>query len=100
VPLQPRPGFLHLGRDRRLFAELPERETISLYQIGDLAALTAMSRDSGLMHVAGPLSAAKVGRNLLYMPALADIRRRSPFKAFYDQLHCVQPAEGRPHLSL
>jgi transposase len=78
---------------RTLLAELPELGTISRHQLAALVGVAPVNRDSGLMRgrrtIAGGRSSV---RNVLYMAALTAIRRRSPFRAFYDRL----TSRGRP----
>jgi transposase len=78
---------------RTLLAELPELGTVSRHQVAALVGVAPINRDSGLMRgrraIAGGRTSVRAG---LYMAALTAIRRRSPFRAFYDQL----TARGRP----
>ena len=78
---------------RTLLAELPELGTVSRHQIAALVGVAPINRDSGLMRGRRAIAGGRTSvRAVLYMAALTAIRRRSPFRAFYDQL----TARGRP----
>ncbi len=78
---------------RTLLAELPELSTISRYQLAALVGVAPINRDSGLMRGRRTIAGGRTsGRNVLDMAALTAIRRRSPFRAFYDRL----TSRGRP----
>ncbi|WP_034996135.1 IS110 family transposase [Beijerinckia mobilis] len=78
---------------RTLLAELPELGTISRHKIAALVGIALINRDSGLMRGRRAIAGGRTSvRAVLYMAALTAIRRRSPFRAFYDQL----TARGRP----
>jgi len=78
---------------RTLLAELPELGTVSRHQVAALVGVAPINRDSGLMRGRRAIAGGRTSvRAVLYMAALTAIRRRSPFRAFYDQL----TARGRP----
>ena len=78
---------------RTLLAELPELGTVSRHQVAALVGVAPINRDSGLMRGRRAIAGGRTSvRAVLYMAALTAIRRRSPFRAFYDQL----TAHGRP----
>ena len=78
---------------RTLLAELPELGTISRHQLAALVGVAPVNRDSGLMRGRRAIAGGRTSvRNVLYMAALTAIRRRSPFRAFYDRL----TSRGRP----
>jgi transposase len=74
---------------RTLLAELPELGTLGRHQLAALVGIATINRDSGLMRGRRAIGGV---RNVLYMAAVTAIRRRSPFRAFYDRL----TARGRP----
>ena len=72
---------------RTLLAELPELGTVSRHQVAALVGVAPINRDSGLMRGRRAIAGGRTSvRAVLYMAALTAIRRRSPFRAFYDQL--------------
>ena len=78
---------------RTLLAELPELGTVSRHQVAALVGVAPINRDSGLMRGRRAIAGGRTSvRAVLYMAALTATRRRSPFRAFYDQL----TARGRP----
>jgi transposase len=78
---------------RTLLAELPELGTVSRHQLAALVGVAPINRDSGLMRGRRAIAGGRTSvRNVLYMAALTAIRRRSPFRAFYDRL----TSRGRP----
>jgi len=78
---------------RTLLAELPELGTVSRHQLAALVGVAPVNRDSGLMRCRRAIAGGRtLVRNVLYMAALTAIRRRSPFRAFYDRL----TSRGRP----
>ena len=78
---------------RTLLAELPELGTIGRQQLAALVGVAPINRDSGLMRGRRAIAGGRTSvRNVLYMAALTAIRRRSPFRAFYDRL----TSRGRP----
>jgi transposase len=78
---------------RTLLAELPELGTIGRHQLAALVGVAPINRDSGLMRGRRAIAGGRTSvRNVLYMAALTAIRRRSPFRAFYDRL----TSRGRP----
>jgi transposase len=78
---------------RTLLAELPELGTIGRHQLAALVGVAPINRDSGLMRGHRSIAGGRTSvRNVLYMAALTAIRRRSPFRAFYDRL----TSRGRP----
>ena len=78
---------------RTLLAELPELGTISRYQLAALVGVAPINRDSGLMRGRRTIAGGRTsGRNVLDMASLTAIRRRSPFRAFYDRI----TSRGRP----
>src|SRR5215217_92266 len=78
---------------RTLLAELPELGTIGRHQLAALVGVAPVNRDSGLMRGRRTIAGGRTSvRNVLYMAALTAIRRRSPFRAFYDRL----TSRGRP----
>jgi len=86
------PGIGDVTARTRL-AELPELGTIGRHQLAALVGVAPINRDSGLMRGRRAIAGGRTSvRNVLYMAALTAIRRRSPFRAFYDRL----TARGRP----
>ena len=78
---------------RTLLAELPELGTLGRHQLAALVGIAPINRDSGLMRGRRAIGGGRTSvRNVLYMAALTAIRRRSPFRAFYDRL----TTRGRP----
>jgi transposase len=78
---------------RTLLAELPELGTISRHQLAALVGVAPINHDSGLMRGRRTIAGGRTSvRSVLYMAALTAIRRRSPFRAFYDRL----TSRGRP----
>jgi transposase len=78
---------------RTLLAELPELGTIDRHQLAALVGVAPINRDSGLMRGRRTIAGGRTSvRSVLYMAALTAIRRRSPFRAFYERL----TARGRP----
>ena len=78
---------------RTLLAELPEPGTVSRHQVAALVGVALINSNSGLMRGRRAIADGRTSvRAVLYMAALTAIRRRSPFRAFYDQL----TAHGRP----
>lgn len=78
---------------RTLLAELPELGTVSRHQVAALVGVAPINRDSGLIRGRRAIAGGRTPvRAVLYMAALTAIRRRSPFRAFYDQF----TARGRP----
>jgi transposase len=78
---------------RTLLAELPELGTIGRHQLAALVGIAPINRDSGLMRGRRAIAGGRTSvRSVLYMAALTAIRRRSPFRAFYDRL----TTRGRP----
>ena len=78
---------------RTLLAELPELGTVSRHQVAALVGVAPINRDSGLTRGRRAIAGGRTSvRAVLYMAALTATRRRSPFRAFYDQL----TARGRP----
>src|SRR5271169_2844150 len=74
-------------------AQLPELGTVSRHQVAALVGVAPINRDSGLMRGRRAIAGGRTSvRAVLYMAALTATRRRSPFRAFYDQL----TARGRP----
>src|SRR5215212_1794824 len=86
------PGIGDVTARTRL-AELPELGTIGRHQLAALVGVAPINRDSGLMRGRRAIAGGRTSvRNVLYMAALTAIRRRSPFRAFYDRL----TSRGRP----
>jgi transposase len=78
---------------RTLLAELPELGTIDRHQLAALVGVAPINRYSGLMRGRRTIAGGRTSvRSVLYMAALTAIRRRSPFRAFYERL----TARGRP----
>ena len=78
---------------RTLLAELPELGTIGRQQLAALVGIAPINRDSGLMRGRRTIAGGRASvRGVLYMAALTAIRRRSPFRAFYERL----TLRGRP----
>ena len=78
---------------RTLLAELPELGSVGRHQLAALVGVAPINRDSGLMRGRRAIAGGRTSvRNVLYMAALTAIRRRSPFRAFYDRL----TSRGRP----
>jgi transposase len=78
---------------RTLLAQLPELGTIGRHQIAALVGIAPINRDSGLMRGRRSIAGGRTSvRGVLYMAALTAIRRRSPFRPFYDRL----TQRGRP----
>ena len=78
---------------RTLLAELPELGTIGRQQLAALVDVAPINRDSRLMRGRRAIAGGRTSvRSVLYMAALTAIRRRSPFRAFYDRL----TSRGRP----
>ena len=78
---------------RTLLAERPELGSISRQQLAALVGVAPLNRDSGLMRGRRAIAGGRTSvRTALYMAALTAIRRRSPFRAFYDRL----TSRGRP----
>ncbi len=75
---------------RTLIAELPELGTIGRHQLAALVGVAPVNRDSGLMR--GRRTIAGGRTSVRNVAALTAIRRRSPFRAFYDRL----TSRGRP----
>jgi len=72
---------------RTLLAELPELGTVGRHQLAALVGVAPINRCSGLMCGRRAIAGGRTSvRNVLSMAALTAIRRRSPFRAFYDRL--------------
>lgn len=78
---------------RTLLAEPPELGATGRYQLAALVGVAPINRDSGLMRGRRAIGGGRTSvRGVPYMAALTAIRRRSPFRAFYDRL----TSRGRP----
>jgi len=84
---------------RTLLAELPELGAVSRHQVAALVGVAPINRDSGLMRGRRAIAGGRTSvRAVLYMAALTAIRRRSPFRAFYDQLTARADPRRSPSL--
>ena len=71
----------------------PQEPNCRLFDTRSGDGVAPINRDSGLMRGRRAIAGGQTSvRNVLYMAALTAIRRRSPFKAFYDRL----TSHGRP----